>query len=90
MLDSIYSDQHYWDSFLGLESATKTKVVIRSMDLVPLSRYLSRPQRERRRGHRRCDGQQPLQSPGLGFCDSFMLFLRLIRLGAIAPTTSMR
>jgi len=33
MLDSIYSDQHYWDSFLGLESATKTKVVIRSMDL---------------------------------------------------------
>jgi hypothetical protein len=33
VLDSIYSDQHYWDSFLGLESATKTKVVIRSMDL---------------------------------------------------------
>jgi hypothetical protein len=34
MLDSIYSDQHGWEPFLNLKSATTTKITIRSIDLL--------------------------------------------------------
>lgn len=33
MLNSIYSDQHYFEPFLNLQAASSSKIVIRSMDL---------------------------------------------------------